>query len=229
MNKAYLQHQEWISRIKQTMADDLVRNGMLAENILAQFTRLRGNADRSHLLEDRDHIRSEWVRISASQLTTTHLVRQVSLFTISEPELRTYLYATQYLFLGETYFLFCVDLVTFFCEIMRGSASSWTEFEEQSAGKSLFAKLAQLEKDGIDYFSKMYDRPLRNSLAHGNFEVTKDGHFRCWMRADQSDIRELSIDDLIKAFDQISDVTMIVSFIFSRGMTSEFLGGKSLT
>ena len=226
MDEAHLQRREWISRIMQGTWNDLGRNSASAEHVVSILAELKGQADRSVLLEAREQIQSEWVRISASQLTTTRFVRQLSLFTIPEPALRTYLYASQYLFLGESYFRFCVDLVRFLCDAMRGGEPSWTAFCEQSAGKSLFSKLVQLERDGIQCFSELYDRPLRNSLAHGNFEITKDGIFKCWMRADRLDLRDLNIDDLIRAFDRICDVTMIVSLLFSRCMTTEFVAGS---
>lgn len=225
MDEAHRQLLEWQSQIIQTTGDDLLRNGAIAEHILTILAELRGQSDRSAVLEAGEEIHSEWVRTSASQVVTTRLVRQMSLFTIPQPRLRTYLYASQYLFLGESYFRFCVDLTRFLCDAMRGGEARWGVFREQSERESLFAKLNQLERDGIDCFSEMYDRRLRNSLAHGKFEITREGMFKCWMRADRTDLRELTIDDLVRTFDRISDVTMIVSLLFPRCMVPEFLAG----
>jgi len=218
---------KWISKIQQSTIDDILKNSQIAESILHIFLSIKGNEDRTRLLSQQYAIRKDWTRISASQLNTSRLVRLMALQFVDQSELQTYLYATQYIFLGETYVQFCIDLFNYICDSLSGQTSvDWDAYLNVQANKTVHVKLASLHSYGIDCFSDLYDRHLRNSLAHGKYEIDKLGNLKSWSRRDESDVRILSMKELVGKYDDVSDLTQITSLVFGRCMSEEFLTSR---
>src|SRR5437867_191845 len=91
-----------IRQFQAALNQEFLRDATIAFQALEIFAQLKGGADRSELVAQADAIRDEWLRLSVHQEKTTRFVRTIAL-SLGDSGLRTYLYATQYLFLAETY------------------------------------------------------------------------------------------------------------------------------
>jgi hypothetical protein len=152
-------HQERMLVFRQAIKKGFIQNSYRANEIAGRLRLLKGSADRTSVLSQRDVIMADWRRISSTQFMSSWLVRQMAMSTIPQPDLRTYLYATQYLFLAETYVVFLIDFVSYLCERLNtGPPDDWRHYLRIQRRKTVHAKVKKLDELGITCFSKFYDR-----------------------------------------------------------------------
>lgn len=222
--------QEFHDHIRQFQAgliQDFERDTTIAFQALEILAQLKGGADRGELAAQAGAIRDEWLRLSIHQQKTTRYVRTIAL-SLGDSGLRTYLYATQYLFLAETYVQFWADVVLFLCDSMREPVrSEWQDARRKLSRQSLHSKLVSLERENIQFIGVLFDRQLRNALAHGQFEIADDGTLTCWTAGDRTQTRSMSLDDLIGKFNNITDLAATAWFLFTSCIDPSFLKAPS--
>jgi len=85
---------------------------------------------------------------------------------------------TTYLFTVENTFVQCVDQLIFFI-LIKTQSFIWDSFSNKFVNRydelkhiSLYMKVKFLEKYGFDFLDEIYDRKLRNSIAHSEFDIS---------------------------------------------------------
>ena len=81
---------------------------------------------------------------------------------------------------------------------------------------------------GLKFIGARFDRQLRNSLAHAQFEIDSDGTLIHWNHADRNESRSLSEDELVTRFNTITDLAVASSMLFLHCTSRAFLEAVSI-
>ncbi len=185
---------------------DILLNSALADEVAAIIQASISSPGRARLSRDRTALKQSWALSSIQEQRTTTLTRLLTRQhgELFPQQLRVHLYATQYVYVSETRLGLALDTATYLVGLGEGPHVRWTDHQDGQLRESIYKKLVRLEREGIFVYSELFDRQLRNALAHGDFEFDEDSDLVI-----RSSRKRYTFDDLMDAVDAISDAAAI--------------------